>query len=173
MSVELKCVQEFWGNGKIKSEEFRNQHGIRHHAAGPAVRVWHENGQIAYEMYYLNGELHTAAGLAYRSWHENGQLACEAYYLNGKLHNESGPAIREWCENGQLIWEICYRHGNRHNAAGPAHRAWHENGQLRLEEYWLDGHHLTKSYWETLVKPSPCDGQIVEIEGRRYKLVAE
>jgi antitoxin component YwqK of YwqJK toxin-antitoxin module len=83
MSVELTCVQEFWGNGKLLSEEFFNSEGNRHNAAGPAYRSWHENGQLVYESYYLKGERHNAAGPAFREWHENGQLAAEEYWLNG------------------------------------------------------------------------------------------
>jgi antitoxin component YwqK of YwqJK toxin-antitoxin module len=145
MSVELKCVQEFWGNGKLKREEFFNSDGERHNAAGLAFREWNENGQLAYEMYCLNGNRHNAAGPAYRQWHGNGQLAYEMYYLNGEFHN----------------------------AAGPAYRYWHENGTLAIEEYWLNGRKLTKAAWEAAVNPAPCDGKVVEIEGRKYKLVAD
>jgi antitoxin component YwqK of YwqJK toxin-antitoxin module len=117
MSVELKCVQEFHENGKLKREEFFNSDGERHNVAGSAAR-W---------------------------WHANGQLACEYYYLNGKFHNEAGTTAR---------W-------------------WNENGVLAYEEYWLDGRELTKAEWEVKVNPAPCDGKVVVIEGRRYKLVAE
>jgi antitoxin component YwqK of YwqJK toxin-antitoxin module len=134
MSVELKCVQSFWANGKLKSEEFFNSDGKRHNAAGPAVRSWHENGQLVYE----------------------------SYWLNGKRHNAAGPAVRYWYENGQLEYEMYYLHGKRHNATGPAYRRWDENGQLRLEEYWLNGRELTKAEWEAKVKPAPCDGVVVE-----------
>jgi antitoxin component YwqK of YwqJK toxin-antitoxin module len=117
MSVELTCVQEFWENGRLMREWFTTSYGRQHNDAGPAFREWHENGQLVYESYWLNG--------------------------------------------------------NRHNAAGPAVRRWHENGQLAVEEYWLNGMKLTKAEWEARVKPAPCDGKVVEIEGRRYKLVAE
>jgi antitoxin component YwqK of YwqJK toxin-antitoxin module len=116
MSVELTCVQEYYANGKLKSEEFFNSEGKRHNAAGPA----------------------------YREWHENGQLKHEEYWLNGKRHNDAGPAIRRWYENGQL-WS---------------------------EAYWINGRWLTKAEWEARVNPAPCDGKVVEIEGRKYKLVA-
>jgi antitoxin component YwqK of YwqJK toxin-antitoxin module len=79
-----KRKQEFWENSNIRKEEFRNQHGEWHNAAGPAVRWWHENGQLAYEIYYLNGELHNAAGPAVRRWKRNGNLGHESYYLNDR-----------------------------------------------------------------------------------------
>ena len=145
MSVELKCVQEFHENGKIKREEFRNSDGELHNEAGPAYREWHEDGQLEHESYWLNGNRHNAAGPAYREWHENGQLEYEGYWLNG----------------------------NRHNAAGPAIRSWLANGQLEREAYWLNDRQLPKAEWEAAVNPAPCDGKVVEIEGRRYKLVAE
>jgi antitoxin component YwqK of YwqJK toxin-antitoxin module len=105
MSVELKCLQSFWENGKLKSEEFFNSEGKRHNAAGPAARRWHANGQ----------------------------LASKSHYLNGK---------------------------------------WHATWPLISEEYWLNGQ-KPKAEWEAKVNPAPCDGKVVEIEGRRYKLVAE
>jgi len=135
MSVESKCVQSFWENGKLKSEEFFNSEGKRHNESGPAIRLWNENGQLWREEYWLNGELHNAAGPAYREWHENGQLAAESYWLNGEFHN----------------------------SAGPAYRYWHENGVLEREEYWLDGRELTKAEWEAAVNPAPCDGVVVEM----------
>ena len=145
MSAELKCVQEFHKNGKLKREEFFNSDGERHNESGPA----------------------------YRRWHENGQLAREEFYLNNKLHNEHCPAVRRWHENGQLWREVYWFNGNPHNESGPAYRRWDENGQLVCEEYWLDWHILPKAEWEAKVKPASCDGKVVEIEGRKYKLVAE
>ena len=79
-----KRKQEFWSNGNILSEEFRNRNGEWHNDAGPAIRRWYENGQLAYEFYYLHGKSHNAAGPAYREWHENGVLESEEYWLNGR-----------------------------------------------------------------------------------------
>jgi antitoxin component YwqK of YwqJK toxin-antitoxin module len=143
MSVELKCVQEFWGNGNPKSEGF-----------------------------YLNGERHNSSGPAFLRWYANGQLEHEAYWLNGNRHNAAGPAFRRWWDNGQLYYESYLLNGTYHNAAGPAFRRWLANGQLACEEYWLDDERLPKAEWEARVKPAPCDGKVVEIEGRKYKLVA-
>ena len=120
MSVELKCVQEYYANGNPKSEEFFNSDGENHNAAGPAYRRWNENGALVYESYWLDD--------------------------------------------------------NRHNAAGPAFRRWNGKGELEREEYWLNGKELPKAEWEAAVNPAPCDGKVVEIEveieGRKYKLVA-
>jgi antitoxin component YwqK of YwqJK toxin-antitoxin module len=99
------------GNGNIRSEEFINQHGRLHNAAGPAVRYWYEKGQLSCEDYWLNGNRHNAAGPAYRSWHSNGQLEYEAYYLSGKSHNAAGPAYRSWKRNGNLGHESYYLNG--------------------------------------------------------------
>jgi len=113
MQAEPKCERMFWDNGNIRKEEFRNQNGNRHNAAGPAVRYWHEDGKIGYEVYYLNGKLHNAAGPAAREWYENGKLVYESYYLNGKRHNADGPAFRYWPENGKLVREAHYLHGRK------------------------------------------------------------
>ena len=103
-----KRKREFWSNGKLKREEFRNRNGERHNAAGPSFRSWRENGRLSYEAYDLNGKLHNESGPAYCMWDENGQLRRESYWLNGKLHNAAGPAVRRWHENGQLERESYY-----------------------------------------------------------------
>ena len=75
---------------------------------------------------------------------DSGQLKCEEYSLNGKYHNEHGPAIRSWYGSGEL-WR---------------------------EQYRLNGELLTKDEWQRRVKPDPCLGKVVTVDGRQYKLEA-
>lgn len=80
-----------------------------------------------------------------------------------KLHREDGPAIES--PDGEEWWV----NGRRHNEDGPA-VAWTTVG---IEEYWLGGHQVTKSEWEVRTKKPviTCEGKVVEIDGRRFKLV--
>jgi hypothetical protein len=55
------------------------------------------NGQLEYEIPWLNGQAH---GIAKR-WHENGQLHWETPYVNGQVHGIE----RWWREDGSL-WSI-------------------------------------------------------------------
>ena len=84
--------------------------------------------------------------------------------VNGMLHREDGPAL-EWCD-GQMDW---YVNGARHREDGPAivyangSKRWYLNGkQLSEEEF------LKKTQKST---PASCEGKIVEIEGKKYRLI--
>jgi hypothetical protein len=59
--------------------------------------------------------------------------------------------------------------GKRHREEGPAIQ-WQAGG----EEWWLDGTWLSEAEFNRRIKPpTPCRRKVVEIEGKRYRLVAE
>lgn len=65
----------------------------------------------------------------------------QEWFLNNKLHREDGPAYS--------------------NFYGGA------------KEWWLNGIQYTESLWEkklTEMKNASCNGKIVEIDGKKYKL---
>ena len=85
------------------------------------------------------------------------------WYLNGKLHRGDGPAseyvsgTKEWYLNGKL-----------HRENGPAIE--YADG----DKYWvLNGKQLSESAWKQQVKKSKsdCSGKVVEIDGKKYKLM--
>lgn len=103
------------------------------------------------------------------------------------LHREDGPAI-EYHANGDKFW---YLNGSRHRVDGPAieyangYKAWYVSDFLHREdgpavqwpngnvEWWLNGKRFSCSSQEEfikMIKPSSCDGKIVEIDGKKYKL---
>ncbi len=114
------------------------------------VRV-HDNGD---KFWYLNGKHHREDGPAIE--YSNGT---KYWYLNGKYHREDGPAI-EWAD-GTKYW---YLNGKFHREGGPAvERA---NGT----KYWyLNGKRLTEA--EHREQTQTCANKIVEIDGKKYKLV--
>jgi hypothetical protein len=83
------------------------------------------------------------------------------WYLNGKLHRDDGPAIE--CANGDKAW---YLNDKRHRDDGPAIEWANDN------KYWyLNGKELTEAEFNTRTKQqSTCDGRVVEIDGKKYKL---
>jgi hypothetical protein len=109
--------------------------------------------------WYLNGQLHREDGPAIE-W-ANGN---REWYLNGERHREDGPAI-EWA-NGSRLW---YLNGKRHREDGPAceyadgSREWYLNGRELPEE---------KHAKRTRKTADPCEGKVVEVEGRKYTLTA-
>ena len=85
------------------------------------------------------------------------------WLVNGKRHREGAPAV-EW-QVGIRFW---YLDGKRHRIDGPAVE-W-ANG---YKEWWIDGIELTEGEFYRRTNPPPCVGKVVEIEGRKYRLVAE
>ena len=85
----------------------------------------------------------------------------KAWYLNGKLHRDDGPAI-EWATGSKYWW----LNGERHREDGPAVE-WSDGSK----SWWLNGKKLTEKTFNNLKKPSSCAGKVVEIDGKKYKLV--
>jgi len=112
-----------------------------------------ENGD---KHWYLNDKLHREDGPAceYAS-------GSKKWYLNGQLHREDGPAI-EWA-HGDKEW---YLNGQLHREDGPAiewasgTKFWYRNSKKLTE----------KQFMARTKKQPTCDGKMVEIDGKKYKL---
>ena len=82
------------------------------------------------------------------------------WYLNGKSHREDGPAVEY--ANGSKYW---YLNDKLHREDGPA--CEYASG----DKFWfLNGKELTEKEWKQQTNKETCDGKIVEIEGKKYKL---
>ena len=82
------------------------------------------------------------------------------WYFNGQLHREDGPAV-EWAD-GTKYWHF---NGKIHREDGPAIE-WASGSK-----YWfLNGEELTEAEFNARIKQSSCDGKVVEIDGKKYKL---
>ena len=86
------------------------------------------------------------------------------WLVNGKRHREDAPAV-EWQDGTSREW---FYNDRRHRLDGPA-----IEGSDRTREWWIDGVQLSEDEFNRRVNPAPCDGKVVEIEGRKYRLVAE
>ena len=109
--------------------------------------------------WYLNGKLHRVDGPAIE--YANGD---KEWYLNGKQHRVGWPAFE--CVSGNKHW---YLNGNVHREDGPAIE--YANG---TKEWWLnDKRFASKEAWQKALdkSKSTCDGKIVEIDGKKFKLV--
>lgn len=87
---------------------------------GKAIRKYN-NGQLAEEVYYVNGEIE---GL-YRLWYKNGKLKIKIDFEEGIIQKK----YQVWYNNGIKFIELTYAQGK---LDGPAY-AWYDNGQL-----WFD-----------------------------------
>ena len=120
------------------------------------VRVYKSGNKF----WCLNGQYHREDGPAVE--HSNGY---KAWYKKGELHREDGPA----CEyaGGDKFW---YKNGLYHREDGPA--CEYANG----DKYWyLNGKNYTEAeFKKEIAKKSkaPCEGKIVEIDGKKYSLTS-
>jgi hypothetical protein len=122
-----------------------------------AVKVY-ENGD---KHWYLNGKLHREDGPAVEF--ANGD---KHWWLNGKFHREGGPAIEY--ANGKKAW---YLNDKLHREDGPAIE-WASG-----TKYWyLNGENYSEADFKTELakrkqpQPLSCEGKVVEIEGKKYRL---
>ena len=139
--------------------------GKRHRDNGPAVEYVDVDGNKKLG-WYQNDEPHRLDGPAIE--HSSGY---KAWYVNGKLHREDGPAI-EWV-SGAKSW---YQNNKQHRLDGPAH-IYAEKDKLQgfADEWWINGVKMSKKEFERRVNRirAPYNGKVVEIEGQKYRLVAE
>jgi hypothetical protein len=75
------------------------------------------------------------------------------------LHRENGPAME--ATNGHKAWFI---NGKCHKEDGPA--VLYYDGH---KEWFIDGRRLSEKEFDNRGKS--CSGTIVEVEGKKYKLV--
>lgn len=82
---------EFTTNGYLH-KIWTNNNGDYHRVDGPAYIVYHENGGLASEEYFINGNIHRKDGPAFISYREDGKVANYIYYIGGNYlgHNTDG-----------------------------------------------------------------------------------
>jgi hypothetical protein len=105
--------------------------------------------------WYLDDKLHREDGPAVE-YPKVGNL----WYLNGKRHREDGPAVESY--NGSKCW---YLNDKLHREDGPAIEC--PNGN---KSWYLNGKKLTKQQHKAATSKPNCEGKIVEIDGKKYKL---
>jgi hypothetical protein len=138
---------------ELKAIRWYNDKDERHRLDGPAVE-WLDG----YKAWWVDGKLHRLDGPAIES--ANGH---KEWYVDGKLHRTDGPA-NEWAD-GTKKW---YINGKRHRLDGPAiecadgYKAW-----------FVDDGHMSEEEFNEYIKPKPtCEGKVVEVDGKKYKLVS-
>jgi hypothetical protein len=107
------------------------------------------------KFWYLNDKLHREDGPAFE-----GSDGTKSWYLNGKRHREDGPAI-EW-SSGTKFW---YLNGKYHREDGPAIE-WSDG----TKSWWLNDKRLTEQQYKAATSKHTCEGKIIMVEGKQYKL---
>lgn len=128
-----------------------NEQGQLHNEHGPACEYANGNKE-----WWLNDKLHREDGPAVE-WASGSKWWC----LNGKCHREGGPAVER--ANGSKLW---YLNGKCHREDGPAVE-WADG----TKQWYLNGKCLTEAEYNAHAKKQPtCDGRVVEIDGKKYRL---
>jgi hypothetical protein len=106
--------------------------------------------------WYLDGKLHREDGPAFE-----GSDGSKCWWLNGKRHREDGPAFEG--SGGSKFW---YLNDKFHREDGPA--VEYPDGT----KFWfLNGEELTEQEHKAATSKPTCEGKIVEIDGKKYKLM--
>ena len=134
-----------WYNEK---EEYHCEHG-------PAVE--YPNGN---KYWYQNNKLHRLDGPAIE--YVDGD---KSWYQNGELHRLDGPAIE--CVNGAKYW---YQNNKLHRLDGPAVECTDGSKYWFIEDKEYTEAEFKKKVKELKNPKSSCDGKVVTIEGKQYKL---
>jgi hypothetical protein len=106
------------------------------------------------------GELHRLDGPAI-----NREGGHKQWWVDGKRHRLGGPAVEY--STGTKEW---YVNGKRHRLDGPAIEWWDGD-----KAWWIEGKRYTEEQFNKKVKQlqnKSCEGKIVEIEGKKYKLTS-
>ncbi len=136
-----------------KQIEWRNSGGKLHRKDGPAFEYADGSAE-----WYVDGKRHREDGPAVEFV---GGFKC--WYVDDKRHREDGPAVEY--PNGSAEW---YVDGKRHREDGPA--VEYASG---TKEWHVDGKNLTQEQFLAHTKPKQASfaGKVVEIDGKKYKLV--
>ena len=98
------------------------------------------DGRLRSEYWTKYNYYHREDGPAVILYHENGNIECEEWWYYGKPHRKNGPAITYYYENGNVKAERWYQRGHGvHREDGPAYIVYDEDGNIIKKEYEIDG----------------------------------
>lgn len=138
--------------------------GYYHNNNGPAYIEYHDNGNISYEYYFINGKIinNNPGRIYYRA---NGIKDSEFYFLTEDIH---GPMVSlVYHKNGNLKYKTYFKKfiDIKHHSEYPAFTEYYFNGNKKEEKYYFnDYYHGGISYYESgsiKCTYSRIDGKII------------
>ena len=171
-----------------------NSRGELHRIGGPSVeyadgsKEWHVIGK----QWYVEGHSHvsTCEGKiveTYKVIVDDDEGTTKWYNTKGHVHRVGGPAIDY--DNGDKEWyKEWYKEGILHREDGPAceyangYKCWYKEGNLHRVDgpavedangtkYWyLEDKKYTEAEYNKKLHASTCEGKVVEIDVKKYKL---
>lgn len=135
----------------------------------PALRVYHDNGIVKYDKWFLNGKVgrindndpyfqsYSESGvLESRTWRDGGLIKTAYYYPTGTLkrctwknqdwdfHRDVGPALICYDEDNNILTEEWLQNDKISETHQPARVAYYSDGHKKYAYYSNDGTH---HYW--------------------------
>ena len=136
-----------------KNRFWYNEKNYLHRLDGPAVE--YANGT---KEWWVEGKRHRLDGPAVE--YANGS---KEWYVEDKHHRLDGPAFER--SDGYKAWWV---EGKLHRLDGPAIE--YANGD---KEWFVEDKELTEKEFNEYIKPKPsCENKVIDIDGKKYKLVA-
>lgn len=81
-NLNKPSIIEYYDDGVIRKEEWRNEKNCYHRENGPAVICYNEDGSITAKVYYYDGRIHRVDGEAFSN-----QYGVTEHYLYGEHYN--------------------------------------------------------------------------------------
>ena len=198
MKTKTAEVQwSYYGNGQLEVEQFY-VNDRRHNPNGPAYSSWYSNGQLQYEADWNNNVRHNLNGSS-RRWYMNGQLQKEEYWIDGKQltkeefenrnidEDDRYPGKKDFlflcdncccCYNTPVVMYIRGQQVEFYTLTG-ALEAYCLETEYDLEDLVIElledfpfNGDLIKLLNELVIinKLQSCNGKVIEIDGKKYKL---
>jgi antitoxin component YwqK of YwqJK toxin-antitoxin module len=111
LSVSYQNYMEWTGLDNTIHKAWTNAEGKYHKEDGPAHIIYHSDGLIFEEFFYMNGVHHRENGPSYISYFKNGLISTKEYHLRGFLHRMNGPAIIWYNRDSSIELEQFYKQG--------------------------------------------------------------
>jgi antitoxin component YwqK of YwqJK toxin-antitoxin module len=105
---------------------------------------------------------------AYRvSTRKDGSVVNELFYKNNEYHREGDlPAVIHYFADGSIVNKLFYKNNLCHREGDlPAEIHYRKDSSVESERFYKDGQEYTPN------KPAPYAGKLVEIDGKKFKLV--
>lgn len=138
-------------NRIFEEEESREEKKLVKIKNGGIVTIKWPNCNLKKKYWYKNnrGGYHRKDGPAVLMWHENGEKKYESWIIDGTNYNrKGGPSVTEWRDDGTKKYEGWYKNGIVHREDGPVEITYLHEGSIESLRWCIEGEFMTKKEWE-------------------------
>ena len=110
--------------------------------------------------YNQQGKRHREGGLPAFE----GAAGSKEWLVNGQFHREGGLPAFEGANGGKAWWV----NGQRHREGGLPACEYADGSKV----WYVNGHHVTEEQAKAMFNKPTCNGKVVEIDDKQFKLVS-